>query len=265
MLAHEPILRLTVFLSLLAFLALAEAMAPRRRREIPRAIRWSNHLALVVIDTLLVRLTLPIAAVGMALVWQANGWGLLNLIALPGWIEFAAALLILDLAIYGQHILFHMVPVLWRLHRVHHADVDFDVTTGIRFHPVEILLSTLIKLAVVAVIGPPAAAVLLFEITLNATALFSHSNLHLAGKLDAALRLLVVTPDMHRVHHSVHPEETNSNYGFNLAVWDRLFGTYRAQPQDGHTAMRIGLNQFRSPKDSRFDRLLIQPLVPPDA
>jgi len=262
MLTNEPTLRLTVFLTLLLGLALAEALAPRRAREVPRVIRWSNHLALVVIDTLLVRLTLPIAATGLALTLHTNGWGLMNMVAAPGWLEFAAAFLLLDLAIYLQHRLFHAVPLLWRLHRVHHADIDFDVTTAIRFHPVEILLSALIKLGVVALFGLPAAAVLLFEIVLNGTALFNHSNLGLSPRLDGLLRRVVVTPDMHRVHHSVHVEETNSNFGFNLPWWDRLFGTYRAQPRDGHQAMQIGLDQFRSPADNRLDQLLLQPLHP---
>ena len=168
--------------------------------------------------------------------------------------------MLLDLAIYLQHVLFHAVPVLWRLHRMHHADLDIDVTTGLRFHPVEILLSMAIKLMVVVALGTPALAVLLFEVLLNATSIFNHANLRLPGWLDGALRLVVVTPDMHRVHHSVTPRETNSNFGFNFALWDRLFGTYHAQPAAGHEGMAIGIEQFRDPGELRLDRMLTQPL-----
>ena len=216
MLDNEAAIRLTVFLSVLAALALWEVAAPRRRQEIPRLLRWSNNLALVVIDTLLVRLAFPVVAVGLALAAEAQGWGLLQLWEMPDWLRVVLALLALDLAIYLQHVMFHAVPALWRLHRMHHADLEFDVTTGLRFHPAEILISMGIKLAVVAALGPPAVAVLIFEVLLNATAMFNHANIRLPLGLDRMLRLIVVTPDMHRVHHSSDPRETNSNFGFNL-------------------------------------------------
>lgn len=264
LLQNEPAIRMGVFLAMLVSMMVWEAVAPRRGRVIHRMLRWSNNLALVVLDTLVIRLAFPVLAVGVALIAQERGWGVLGLIALPLWLEFVLALLVLDLAIYWQHVAFHRIPVLWRMHRVHHADLEFDVTTGLRFHPAEIVLSMAYKLAVVVALGPPAAAVLVFEVLLNATAMFNHANLALPHRADRALRLLMVTPDMHRVHHSVHPDETNSNYGFNVPWWDRVFGTYRAQPRDGHRAMTIGLEQFRDPKELRLDRMLFQPLRQPD-
>jgi sterol desaturase/sphingolipid hydroxylase (fatty acid hydroxylase superfamily) len=240
-----------------------EVAAPRRRQEIPRLLRWSNNLAIVAIDTALVRLTFPILAVGLALVAEERQWGLLHVFDLPAWLAVAAAVVVLDFAIYLQHVMFHAVPALWRLHRMHHADLEFDVTTGLRFHPVEILISMAIKLAVVAALGPPAVAVLLFEVLLNATSMFNHGNVRIPLALDRVLRWLVVTPDMHRVHHSIRPVETNSNFGFNLPWWDRLLGTYRAQPAAGHEAMTIGIEQFRTPRDLWLDRMLVQPLLGP--
>ena len=263
LLNHEAAVRLAVFLGVLAAMAAWEVAAPRRRREIPRLIRWTNNLGVVVIDTLLVRLTFPILAVGLALTAEANGWGLLPALDLPAWAAILIAVLVLDLAIYLQHVMFHAVPGLWRLHRMHHADLEFDVTTGLRFHPAEILISMAIKLAVVAALGPPAVAVLIFEVLLNATAMFNHSNVKLPERVDRVLRWVVVTPDMHRVHHSWTPVETNSNYGFNLPWWDRLLGTYRAQPEAGHEGMTIGIEQFRSRRDLWLDRMLIQPLRGP--
>jgi sterol desaturase/sphingolipid hydroxylase (fatty acid hydroxylase superfamily) len=260
LLANEPTLRLAVFLGVLIAMAIWEVAAPRRRREIPRLIRWSNNLGLVVIDTLLVRLTFPVVAVGLAVMAEARGWGLFNVFDVPAWLAFVLSILALDLAIYLQHVMFHAVPALWRLHRVHHADLEFDVSTGLRFHPVEILLSMGIKLAAVAVLGPPAVAVLVFEVILNATAMFNHSNIRIPAALDRVLRLVVVTPDMHRVHHSVIPAETNSNFGFNLPWWDRLLGTYRPQPRAGHEGMTIGIGQFRTPRELWLDRMLLQPL-----
>ena len=262
-LTNEPLIRMAIFLGVLLAMALWEVAAPRRRREIPRLIRWSNNLGVVVIDTLLVRLTFPIVAVGLALVAQERGWGLFNVFDAPALVAFLVSIIALDLAIYLQHVMFHAVPALWRLHRMHHADLEFDVTTGLRFHPVEILLSMGIKLAVVAALGPPAVAVLVFEVLLNATAMFNHSNIRIPSAIDRVLRLIVVTPDMHRVHHSVHPSETNSNFGFNLPWWDRLLGTYRPQPRDGHEAMTIGIEQFRSRRDLWLDRMLIQPALGP--
>ena len=263
LLAAEPALRLAAFLGVLALMAMWEVAAPRRRREIPRVIRWTNNLALVVLDTVILRLTFPILAVGLAVLAEERGWGLFNIIDAPAWAAILVSMLVLDLAIYLQHVMFHAVPGLWRLHRMHHADLEFDTTTGLRFHPIEILLSMGIKLAVVAALGPPAIAVLVFEILLNATALFNHANIDLPRPVDRVLRLFVVTPDMHRVHHSVIPAETNSNFGFNFPWWDRLLGTYRAQPRAGHDGMTIGIEQFRTTRDLWLDRMLIQPVRGP--
>jgi sterol desaturase/sphingolipid hydroxylase (fatty acid hydroxylase superfamily) len=262
-LVQEPMLRIGVFLAVLLAMAVWEVAAPRRRQEIPRVIRWTNNLALVVVDTLILRLSFPILAVGLALIAEERGWGLFNVLEVPLWLAVLLSILLLDLAIYLQHVLFHAVPALWRLHRMHHADLEFDVTTGLRFHPVEILLSMAIKLAVVAALGAPAVAVLIFEVLLNATAMFNHANIRLPAGVDRVLRWIVVTPDMHRVHHSVIPVETNSNFGFNLPWWDRLLGTYRAQPKAGHEGMTIGIEQFRTPRDLWLDRMLIQPLRGP--
>jgi sterol desaturase/sphingolipid hydroxylase (fatty acid hydroxylase superfamily) len=212
------------------------------------------------VDAIVVRVLAPGAAVAVALAAQQGGWGLLNQLPLPAWTAFLVAVVLLDLVIYFQHVMFHAVPTLWRLHRVHHTDLDFDVTTGIRFHPVEILISTVIKCAAVAAIGAPALAVLTFEVLLNATAVFNHANASVPALVERALRWMVVTPDMHRLHHSVIHEESSSNFGFNLPWWDRLFGTYRGQPQAGHDAMIIGVDAFRSKDDLRLDRLLVQPL-----
>ena len=260
LLAHEPALRLSAFLGVFALMALAEALAPRRRRDFSRLQRWPANLGIVVIDTLLLRLAFPTAAVGVAMIAAARGFGVLHWLHVPPVAAFVIALLVLDLAIYAQHVLFHAVPVLWRLHRMHHADLDFDVTTALRFHPVEILLSMALKIALVAALGAPAAAVLVFEVVLNAAAMFNHANARLPLRLDAALRWVLVTPDMHRVHHSTRIEETNSNFGFNLPWWDRLFGTYRAAPRAGQEGMTIGLEAFRAPAELRLDRLLTQPL-----
>ena len=261
--AAEPQLRLGVFLGVLVIMALWELLAPRRRRDIPRVIRWSNNLALVVIDTIVLRLTFPILAVGLAIMAHERGWGLFNIVEVPAWVAVLASVIFLDLVIYLQHVMFHAVPALWRLHRMHHADLDFDVTTGLRSHPIEIVLSMGIKLAMVLVLGPPAVAVLIFEVLLNATAMFNHSNVRLPLGVDRVLRLVMVTPDMHRVHHSILPQETNSNFGFNLPWWDRLLGTYRAQPAAGHDAMTIGIEQFRTPRDQWLDRMLVQPVKGP--
>ncbi len=263
LLANEPSIRLGVFLGVLLLMALWEVAAPRRRQEIPRLLRWSNNLALVVVDTLVVRLAFPIVAVGLALTAQQKGWGFFNVVETPEWLAILASVILLDLVIYLQHVMFHAVPALWRLHRMHHADLEFDVTTGLRFHPIEILLSMTLKLAAVAALGPPAIAVLIFEVLLNGTAMFNHSNVRMPLGLDRMLRWIVVTPDMHRVHHSINPAETNSNFGFNLPWWDRLLGTYRGQPKAGHDAMTIGIEQFRTPRDLWLDRMLVQPLRGP--
>lgn len=263
LLSHEPLVRAGGFLAVLLVMAVAEAASPRRRREIPRLLRWTNNLALVLLDTLLVRLVFPVLAVGVAMAAEAQGFGLFNRLAVPGWLAIVASIVILDLVIYLQHVLFHAVPALWRLHRVHHADVEIDVTTGLRFHPIEILLSMAIKLAAVAALGAPPVAVLLFEVILNAMAMFNHSNLELPERVDRLLRLVLVTPDMHRVHHSIERVETDSNYGFNLSLWDRLLGTYRPQPAAGHQGMTIGIDRFRDRREAWLDRLLTQPFRDP--
>lgn len=263
LLAHEPAVRLGAFASIFAVMALWEVLAPRRRQAIGRGRRWPANLGIVVIDSLLVRLIFPAAAVGVALFAGAHGWGLFNALAVPGWFSLIASVLLLDLAIYLQHVMLHAVPLLWRLHGMHHTDLEFDLTTGARFHPLEILVSLVIKLGVIVALGAPAIAVLVFEVLLNATSMFNHANARLPTRLDAMLRWILVTPDMHRVHHSWHPNETNSNFGFNLPWWDRLFGTYRAQPRDGHLGMTIGINQFRDPRELRLDRMLWQPLRGP--
>ncbi|EIL99277.1 sterol desaturase [Rhodanobacter thiooxydans] len=259
LLAHEPAIRLGAFAGIFAVMALWEALAPRRRQAIGRWRRWPGNLGIVVLSSLLVRLLLPTAAVGVALYAETPGWGLLHVLKAPNWLALGASVLLLDLAIYLQHVLFHAVPALWRLHRMHHADLEFDLTTGVRFHPLEILLSLGIKLGVIVALGAPATAVLVFEVLLNATSMFNHGNVRLPLPLDHLLRRILVTPDMHRVHHSWHPDETNSNFGFNLSWWDRLFGTYRAQPRDGHINMTIGIHQFRDPRELRLDRMLWQP------
>jgi sterol desaturase/sphingolipid hydroxylase (fatty acid hydroxylase superfamily) len=258
--ANEAAIRLGCFVAVLAGVALWEAAAPRRARAHSRRARWPSNLGLIAVNTALVRLVFPAAAVGMAATAAAGGFGFLNVVSFPAWAAVILGIMLLDLAIYLQHVMMHAVPLLWRLHRMHHADLDFDVTTGARFHPVEILLSMALKIGVVAALGPPVVAVIAFEVLLNATSMFNHANLKLPAALDRVLRLIVVTPDMHRVHHSIIPHETNSNFGFNGPWWDRLCGTYRAQPAGGHEAMTIGLRNFRDPAELRLDRLLVQPL-----
>jgi sterol desaturase/sphingolipid hydroxylase (fatty acid hydroxylase superfamily) len=262
MLTHESVTRLACFAGVLVLMALWEALAPRRRLTTGRPLRWASNLGLVALDTIAVRLVAPLGAVGVALVAEERGWGLLHNVFLPDLLAVALAVVALDLAIYLQHVLFHAVPLLWRLHMVQHADLDFDVTTGVRFHTLEILLSLGIKAAAIVLLGAPSLAVLVFEIVLNATSLFSHGNVQLSEWLDRGLRLVVVTPEMHRVHHSVLPRETNSNFGFNVPWWDYLFGTYRAQPRDGHEGMTIGLEQFRDERVAdRLPWMLALPFV----
>jgi len=255
----ETIIRLAFFLGVLGLVAAWEALAPSRRRALGRWTRWPSNLAITALNAALVRLALPVAATGFALLYEQHGWGPLNALDLPRWLAIALGVLALDLVIYLQHVLFHAVPTLWRLHRMHHADLDIDVTTGARFHPVEIVVSMAIKLAAIAALGAPMEAVLAFEILLNATSMFNHGNIRLPSSLDRVLRWIVVTPDMHRVHHSIVPRETNSNFGFNMPWWDRRFGTYRGQPEAGHEAMTIGISQFRSPREQWLDRMLTQP------
>ena len=260
-LANEIGLRLGGFLGVLTVMALWELCAPRRRLSASRWQRWSSNLGFVAIDALMLRLLLPIAAVGAAVLAAEQEWGLFNALAVPIWIAVLVSILVLDLAIYAQHVMFHKVPFLWRLHRVHHTDVDLDATSGVRFHPFEIALSLVFKIAIIVVLGAPAVAIVVFEVLLNATAMFNHANVRLPRAADRILRAAIVTPDMHRVHHSVHRDETDSNYGFNLSVWDRLFRTYRDQPRDGHAGMTIGLNMFRSTPERWLPRLLVQPFV----
>jgi sterol desaturase/sphingolipid hydroxylase (fatty acid hydroxylase superfamily) len=257
--AYEPLIRLGAFAGVFVVMAGWEVLTPRRPQTVGRNWRWPNNLGVLAVDALLVRVVLPITTVGVALVAEAHGVGLFNMIALPVWASIIVSVMVLDLAIYLQHVLFHAVPALWRLHRMHHADLEVDVTTGLRFHPIEILLSTGIKLAVVTAVGAPAAAVLIFEVLLNATSIFNHSNVRIPADIDRILRWFVVTPDMHRVHHSILRRETNSNFGFNVPWWDRLLGTYRAQPAAGHAAMTIGIEQFRDPRELGLDRMLLQP------
>lgn len=259
LLVNEPAIRLGTFATVFGLMALWELVAPRRGQKIARNARWPSNIAIVALDTVLVRILFPTGAVALAMLGEARGFGLLNAYTVPAWIAIPLAAIVLDFAIYLQHVLFHAVPALWRLHRMHHADLEFDVTTGARFHPIEIVLSMALKLAIVAALGAPAVAVLIFEVLLNATAMFNHSNVRIPAALDRALRWIVVTPDMHRIHHSVLVRETNSNFGFNLPWWDRLLGTYRDQPSAGHAAMTIGIEQFRDPAEQRLDRMLTQP------
>jgi sterol desaturase/sphingolipid hydroxylase (fatty acid hydroxylase superfamily) len=245
MLQHELAIRLACFLCMFCSMTLWEFAAPRRRPTVSKLLRWANNLALVVLNSVLVRALFPAAAVGVAAFATQQDWGLLNYFAIPLWMAVLVSVVLLDFVIYLQHVMFHAVPLLWRLHRVHHADLDIDVTTGIRFHPIEIMLSMLIKATVILVLGPPVMAVVIFEVLLNATSLFNHGNVRMPPALDRLLRLLLVTPDMHRVHHSIEEDETNSNFAFNLSMWDRLFGTYRDQPRAGHEDMIAGISTFR--------------------
>jgi len=255
----EIAIRLSAFAAIFAALALWEIFAPRRPLVAGRKPRWPSNLGVLVLDSLLVRMLIPTAAVGAALFAAGRGYGLFNLAGLRLSIALFLGFLALDLVVYLQHVVFHKVPLLWRLHRMHHADLDIDFTTGVRFHPFEILISLAIKIAVVIALGIPAVAVVLFEVMLNATSMFNHANVAMPAWLDGVLRLIVVTPDMHRVHHSVVRQETDSNFGFNLPWWDWLFGTYRPEPAAGHDGITIGLPIFRNPRELRLDRLLTQP------
>jgi len=257
----ELIVRLAAFISVFATIAFWETKSPCRPLKLNKVNRWLNNLSLVVLNTIILRLVFPTAAVGVAALATEHHWGLLNQYSLGFGPSLLISIIVLDLVIYFQHVLFHAIPLLWRLHMVHHADIDYDLTTGLRFHPIEIILSMLIKFAAILVLGPSIIAVIIFEIMLNATAMFNHGNIRLPKRLDTILRLFIVTPDMHRVHHSTIKIETNSNYGFSLSCWDRLFGTYRAQPKHGHDGMNIGLNQFRDPKKQGLHWLLLIPFV----
>ncbi len=263
LLSADMLIRLGSFLGAFALIAVWELLAPRRPQAVGRVQRWPGNLGLVALNTVLLRLVFPVTAVGLAVAVESQGAGLLRALAMPGWLAVPLAFVLLDLAIYLQHVLFHSVPVLWRLHRMHHADVEFDVTNGLRFHPLEMVVSMAIKLAVIAAMGAPPEAVLAFEVVLNAAAMFNHGNIALPTRLDCMLRWFIVTPDMHRVHHSSAPEETHSNFGFNLPWWDRWFGIYVAQPRQGHAGMEIGLAMFRERRWLRLDRLLVQPWAGP--
>ena len=245
--AYEAAIRMSFFLGVFALMAFWEVLSPRRRPVLSKMLRWGNNLGLVIFNSILLRFIFPAAAVGVAALASEQGWGLLNYYPLPLWLSLTISLFVMDFVIYLQHILMHAVPILWRLHRVHHADLDYDVTTGARFHPIEIILSMLIKFVTIVALGPTIVAVVIFEIVLNAMAMFNHANVRLPLRMDHVLRQLIVTPDMHRVHHSVDYDEANSNFGFNLAFWDRWFGTYRDQPRAGHEQMIIGIQNYRTP------------------
>ena len=245
--AYEAAIRMSFFLGVFALMAFWEVLSPRRRPVLSKMLRWGNNLGLVIFNSILLRFIFPAAAVGVAALASEQGWGLLNYYPLPLWLSLVISLFVMDFVIYLQHILMHAVPILWRLHRVHHADLDYDVTTGARFHPIEIILSMLIKFVTIVALGPTIVAVVIFEIVLNAMAMFNHANVRLPLRMDHVLRQLIVTPDMHRVHHSVDYDEANSNFGFNLAFWDRWFGTYRDQPRAGHEQMIIGIQNYRTP------------------
>jgi sterol desaturase/sphingolipid hydroxylase (fatty acid hydroxylase superfamily) len=242
---YETGIRLAFFFGVLGIIALWEVITPRRALSVSKGVRWMNNLGIVVLNTVILRLIFPAAAVGMAALAETQNWGMLHYLQVPLWLAVIVSVIIMDAVIYFQHVLVHAVPILWRLHRVHHADLDFDVTTGSRFHPIEIIFSMLIKFAAIVLLGPPIVAVVIFEVLLNATSMFNHGNVRIPRSVDRLLRWFIVTPDMHRVHHSVEDDETNSNFGFNLPWWDRLFGTYRNQPRAGHEQMIIGINTFR--------------------
>lgn len=247
--AYEKEIRMGFFFGMLAIVGLWEVFAPRRTLTVSKTVRWVNNLGLVFFNSIIVRLVFPVAAIGVAATAHENGWGLFNNIDVPVWLAAIIAIVLMDLVIYIQHVMVHAIPLLWRLHRVHHADPDYDVTTGARFHTLEIILSMGIKFCTIVLLGPPIFAVIIFEVILNATAMFNHGNIRLPEKVDKLLRWILVTPDMHRVHHSTEDDETNSNFGFSLPWWDRLFGTYRDQPRGGHQQMKIGIRSYSSVKD----------------
>ena len=261
-LQREAVLRLSCFASVFVVMCLWEIVSPRRPLSVSKLQRWTHNIGLLFFNSLVLRVLFPAAAVGIAYTAAESGWGLFNRVDLPYWLEVLVAVLLLDLAIYLQHMLMHRVPLLWRLHRVHHADLDIDMTTGSRFHTLEIIVSMLIKWVVIFLLGPALLAVLIFETLLNGMAVFNHANVRLPATIDRLLRLLLITPDVHRVHHSILRHETNSNYGFNLSIWDRAFGTYIDQPEKGHSAMTIGIPEFRDPEQvDRLPGMLTLPFV----
>ncbi|MDT8405097.1 sterol desaturase family protein [Sulfuriflexus sp.] len=259
---NEVVIRMGFFFGVLGLMALWEYVAPRRTLTVSKTVRWANNLGLVFFNSFLLRVIFPAAAVGVAAFAGAQGWGIFNYYEIPFWVAVVVSVVAMDFIIYLQHVMVHAVPALWRLHRMHHADLDFDVTTGARFHPLEIILSMLIKFATIVVLGPPVIAVVIFEIALNATAMFNHSNVRMPLGLDRVLRWFVVTPDMHRVHHSVEDDEANSNFGFSLPWWDRLLGTYHDQPRAGHEGMTIGIHKYRTTRQvSWLPGMLLLPFI----
>jgi len=246
---NEASIRMGFFFGMLVVMAVWEVIAPRRALTVSKALRWANNLGLVFFNSFLLRLAFPAAAVGVAAFSAEQGWGLFNYYELPLWLAVVASVVVMDFIIWLQHVMVHAIPLLWRLHRMHHADLDYDLTTGARFHPIEIFLSMGIKFATIFLLGPPVVAVVIFEVLLNATAMFNHGNVRLPQGVDRVVRWFLVTPDMHRVHHSVEDDEANSNFGFSLPWWDRLFGTYRDQPRGGHEAMTIGIRKYRETSD----------------
>lgn len=259
---NELPIRLGFFFGIFAVMAVWELIAPRRVLTASKLIRWGNNIGLVFFNSFVVRLLFPVAAVGMAVFANQQGWGLFNYKEVPILLAVVASIVILDFVIYLQHVMVHAIPILWRIHRVHHADLDFDVTTGARFHPFEIIFSMLIKFAIIILLGPPVVAVIIFEVILSTSSMFNHSNVRIPVAIDRWVRWIVVTPDMHRVHHSINDDEANSNFGFNLPWWDRLFGTYRDQPREGHEGMIIGIHQHREPKSvSWLPGILFLPFV----
>ena len=260
---HDSQVRLIAFLLAVSLVGGWEVLAPRRRLSLSKLLRWGNNWLISVVNSVLLVLLFPVLAVGVAIFATANHWGLFNVLDLPALVSIPLFIVLFDLAIYWQHRIYHKVPWLWRLHRMHHCDPDFDVSTGIRFHPLSIIASMLIKMLVVLALGPPPLAVLLAEIILNVTAVFNHGNIYLSPRVDVVLRHFVVTPDMHRVHHSVMAEETNANFGFNFPWWDHLFNTYRSQPGAGHTGMEIGIDGFQSAREQTLHRLLLHPFLKP--
>lgn len=259
--SHEPFIRFAFFAAIFAVVALAEALRPRRKLVASKQKRWINNILLSFTDTIVLRLVFPVLPVGIALFCAGKGWGILNYFPFPSWLAVISGVVLLDLIIYLQHKMFHLTPVFWRLHKVHHIDQDIDVTTGLRFHPLEMILSMIIKITAVFVIGAPPVSVVIFEILLNGITMFNHANFNIPPALDRIIRLMIVTPDMHRVHHSVIVKETNSNYGFSFSWWDRLFGTYRREPENGHLQMKIGLNGYFDPKYLQLSQMLIIPFV----
>lgn len=259
--SNEATIRMTFFVGIFVVVALVELGVPRRPLTTSKTGRWFANIGIVIINTVVLRLLVPAGALGISVWVGRQGWGVFNYVDWPFWVEVILSVILLDFVIYLQHLMFHAVPLLWRLHMMHHADLDYDLTTGTRFHPIEIIISMGIKAVAISVLGAPPVGVIIFEILLNGTAMFNHGNFYIPLGVERILRLLVVTPDMHRVHHSVLPSETNSNFGFNLPWWDRLMGTYRAQPTKGHDGMTIGLNQFRDPARLTLPRIIALPFI----